>query len=64
MHPVIDTFMRAMPHALREQDRPEGTTVRFTVSGAAGGQWDLVRSGGQCWLVHSTQPKPIKPNWN
>ena len=47
MHPVIDTFMRALPYALREQDRPDGTTVRFTVSGAAGGQWDLVRSGGR-----------------
>ena len=45
MHPVIDTFMRALPDTLRGQVRPDGTTVRFTVSGAAVGQWNVVRRG-------------------
>lgn len=39
MHPVIDTFMRALPHSLGGHDCPEGTTVHFVVSGDAGGQW-------------------------
>lgn len=39
MHPVIDTFVRALPHSLGGHDRPEDTEVHFVVSGDAGGQW-------------------------
>ncbi|MEV6868733.1 maleylpyruvate isomerase family mycothiol-dependent enzyme [Streptosporangium subroseum] len=41
--PVIDTFLRALPQALRAELRPEGTTVRFDVTGPAGGVWLAVR---------------------
>jgi hypothetical protein len=53
LHPVLDTFLRALPHALREQARPDGTLVRFTVTGTAGGQWCTVRESGR-WQMAST----------
>jgi len=42
-YPVLDTFMRAMPHAYRNIDSPQHTLVKITVSGVAGGSWWLVK---------------------
>jgi uncharacterized protein (TIGR03083 family) len=53
LHPVLDTFLRALPHALRDQARPDGTLVRFTVTGPAGGQWYAIRESGR-WRMGST----------
>ncbi|NGO42706.1 maleylpyruvate isomerase family mycothiol-dependent enzyme [Streptomyces ureilyticus] len=47
--PVIDTFLRALPHTLRTVDRPRGTTVRFDVTGPAGGTWWAIRDADR-WL--------------
>lgn len=44
--PVLETFLRALPFAFREADRPDGTAVRVVVAGDAGGEWWLVRRGG------------------
>lgn len=44
--PVLETFLRALPFAFREVDRPDGTAVRVVVHGDAGGEWWLVRRGG------------------
>jgi len=41
--PVLDTLVRALPQALRGQIRPRGTTLRFEVTGPAGGTWLAVR---------------------
>jgi uncharacterized protein (TIGR03083 family) len=43
--PVLDTFMQALPHHFRSMDSPEGTVVRATVSGEAGGSWAIERRG-------------------
>lgn len=43
LHTVIDTFMRALPHTLRDHERPVGTTFSFVVSGTAGGAWTVER---------------------
>ena len=43
-HPVLDTFLRALPFTYRGVDAPEGTTVVVTVSGEAGRR--LVRPQG------------------
>lgn len=51
--PVIDTFMRALPHTLREHERPDGTSVRFDVTGPAGGTWSAVRRSAR-WLPSPT----------
>jgi len=39
--PVLDTFARALPHSFRHTMPPAGTTVRFEISGDAGGVWFL-----------------------
>lgn len=42
-HPVLDTFLRALPHTYREVAAAEGALLRVTVTGEAGGSWDLLR---------------------
>ncbi|WP_369169526.1 maleylpyruvate isomerase family mycothiol-dependent enzyme [Streptomyces sp. R28] len=36
---VLDTFLRALPHTLRETTAPVGTQVQIHVTGPAGGIW-------------------------
>jgi uncharacterized protein (TIGR03083 family) len=36
---VLDTFMRALPHTLRDIDAPLGTQVRIRIDGPSGGTW-------------------------
>lgn len=45
--PVLDTFARALPHTYRDVTAPEGTRVRLTVEGEAGGAWSIVRDSGR-----------------
>lgn len=52
LFPVLDTFMRALPHAYRTQQAPEGTAISFTIVGEAGGTWSLLRQNG-IWLLFS-----------
>ncbi len=42
-HPVLDTFLRALPHTYRWVAAAEGALLRVTVTGEAGGSWDLLR---------------------
>jgi uncharacterized protein (TIGR03083 family) len=56
--PVLDTFVRALPHNFRYTTAPEGTVVRFEISGDAGGVWFL-HNLEQSWtlvLNSSTEP--------
>jgi uncharacterized protein (TIGR03083 family) len=43
--PVLDTFVRALPHSFREVAAADGTVVRLEISGGGGGVWFLVRAG-------------------
>ena len=45
--PVLDTFVRAMPHTFRNVDGPEGTIVQLTITGRGGGEWALRRAKGK-----------------
>ncbi|GHG95904.1 maleylpyruvate isomerase family mycothiol-dependent enzyme [Streptomyces rubradiris] len=38
---VLDTFMRALPHTLREVTAPAGTQVQVRIDGPAGGTWTV-----------------------
>jgi len=49
-HPVLDCFMRVLPHAFRHVEAAEGTHVECRVEGDAGGTWRLVRAG-QRWQL-------------
>jgi hypothetical protein len=67
-HPVLDCFMRALPHAYRSHSAPERSLLRFDVSGECGGSWFLLRDGGRWRLIdaptgalvsHTTIPEDI-----
>jgi len=47
-HPVLDCFMRALPHAFRDVTRDAGTVLLVDVTGECGGEWWLER-GGERW---------------
>jgi uncharacterized protein (TIGR03083 family) len=48
--PVLETFMRALPHHYRDIAAADGTTVRITVAGEAGASWYLERKN-DAWLL-------------
>lgn len=54
--PVIDTFVRGMPHAYRDVDAPDGTAVVLRVTGEGEGVWSLVREGAQWMLFADRAP--------
>lgn len=56
--PVLDTFMRALPHTLRDTDAPEETAVQVTITGPSGGAWTCVRTTGQWALRTDPHPQP------
>jgi uncharacterized protein (TIGR03083 family) len=55
--PVLDTFVRALPHTFRDVQAANGTHVKLTITGDAGGVWSLVRE--EHWSLFrdvSTEP--------
>jgi hypothetical protein len=42
-HPVLDCFLRGLPHAFRYVEVPLGAVVAVVISGECGGQWLLSR---------------------
>jgi uncharacterized protein (TIGR03083 family) len=48
--PVLDTFVRALPHAFRNASASRGTVVRFEISGEAGGVWYVYKSES-AWIL-------------
>ncbi|MFI0465886.1 maleylpyruvate isomerase family mycothiol-dependent enzyme [Saccharopolyspora sp. 5N102] len=57
-HPVLDTFLRALPHALREVARPHGTAVRVVVPGPSGGTWHAMSDDGR-WRMADDETDPV-----
>jgi uncharacterized protein (TIGR03083 family) len=56
-HPVLDCFVRVLPHAYRAVDASPGTDVEFHVSGDAGGTWHLMRTG-EGWGLFAIDDDP------
>ena len=56
--PVLDTFLRALPHTLRNATAPEGATVEVVVTGPGGGAWTCVREPERWKLRHQSSPAP------
>lgn len=52
LFPVLDTFMRALPHAYRAVSAPNGTVLTFTLEGEAGGDWTLRREN-DAWVLYA-----------
>jgi hypothetical protein len=57
MHPVLDLFLRALPHRYRDVAAEPGTELHIAVEGAAGGDWTLRREAGG-WRLFSKGLRP------
>lgn len=53
-HPVLDCFMRVLPHAYRDVAAPPDSVLEVHVDGDAGGTWRLVR-GVDRWTLTADQ---------
>jgi len=42
---VLETLVKALPHAYRDTPATEGTSVNFVIEGPAGGTWSVQRRG-------------------
>jgi uncharacterized protein (TIGR03083 family) len=47
-HPVLDCFMRGLPHVYRHVGAPAGTVLLLEITGECGGRWFLSR-GSSTW---------------
>jgi hypothetical protein len=54
LQPVLDTFVRALPHTYRDVTAPDGTQVTLDITGEAGDAWTLVREGS-AWRLYLGQ---------
>ncbi len=52
LHPVLDAFLRAWPHASRTIPAADGTAVLCSIAGEAGGDWTLCREAGR-WRLYT-----------
>lgn len=57
-HPVLDTFMRVLPHAYRDVDADRGAALKVTITGDAGGEWYLRRS--DAWVLCKEDPGDVR----
>jgi hypothetical protein len=55
-HPVLDCFLRGLPHSFRGMDAAAGTTIRVDITGGCGGGWHL-RRGASAWAL----VRPVGP---
>ena len=51
--PVLDTFMRGLPHAFRTVGASEGTLLQVEITGDAGASWFLLKSSTEWELVEN-----------
>lgn len=56
--PVLDTFLRALPHTLRTLTAPQGTALQVTVTGPSGGQWSCTHGPDRWRLQRGPHPQP------
>lgn len=56
--PVLDAFVRALPHNFRHAEAPIGTTVRLSISGEAGGTW-FIQKQSDHWLLLLDSPSQL-----
>ncbi len=57
--PVLDTFLRALPHTYREVNAPDGAAIHVQVTGEAGGDWSLLRQDQRWQLFVGRAPNVV-----
>ncbi len=50
-HPVLDCFLRGLPHVYRDTEAPSGTVLLVEIAGDCGGQWFMARESDRWELV-------------
>jgi uncharacterized protein (TIGR03083 family) len=58
LHPVLELFVRALPHAYRDTTASPGSTVHLAVEGPAGDDWTLRRDPDGWRLYAGAAPDP------
>jgi uncharacterized protein (TIGR03083 family) len=53
-HPVLETFMRAVPYTYRDVEAPVETRIKISITGEAGGAWGLKKSESG-WIITAAQ---------
>ncbi|MFI1096618.1 maleylpyruvate isomerase family mycothiol-dependent enzyme [Streptomyces sp. NPDC020917] len=56
---VLDTFMRALPHTLRDTSAPIGAQLRVVVSGPGGGSWTVTATADRWSLAEPRRGLPL-----
>lgn len=59
-YPLLDTFMRALPHTYRQIVSSEHALIKVVITGAGGGAWFLYRASDSWQLV--TDVDELSPN--
>ena len=57
-HPVLDCFLRGLPHLYRNTESPSGTVLLIEIAGECGGQWFLSRENGKWKLIKESATEP------
>lgn len=57
-HPVLDTFMRALPFHYRHVTAEPGTLLHVIIAGECGGAWHLMREAEQWRLIVAPTTEP------
>jgi uncharacterized protein (TIGR03083 family) len=60
-HPVLETFLRALPHGFRSVTAAEGASLEIEITGEAGGAWLLRKSNG-AWELSEEARHNSAPN--
>jgi uncharacterized protein (TIGR03083 family) len=58
-HPVLDCFVRGLPHLYRDVDAPPDALVLIEVSGDCGGRWYLCKEPSGWRLVEPCEARPV-----
>lgn len=59
LFPVLDTFLRALPHTYRDVTTPEGAAIHFQITGEAGGDWSLLHQEQRWQLLVGRAPNAV-----
>lgn len=57
-HPVLDCFVRGLPHAFHAVEAAPGTTVQLDIAGESGGTWLLAKTGNGWSFTPAAATKP------
>jgi uncharacterized protein (TIGR03083 family) len=58
-HPVLDTFVRALPHTYKDIPAANTTVLKFVVTGEAGDVWYLVGEADRWSLSQGVELQPV-----